>query len=150
MIKFKRYIPIILLIIHCGLIFFFSAQNEDSSTVASDGVMNVVLDASPVSKENLDESQLENVEVLVRKSAHFILFFVLGVYAYLSAESLELKKKLIIALLFCFSYGIFDEVHQLFIDGRSGEVRDAAIDFCGSALGIFSILIIKKKIRREV
>lgn len=150
MIKFKRYIPIIFLILHCGLIFFFSGQNEHSSTVASDSVMNVVLEASPVPAETLGESQLENVEVFIRKTAHFILFFILGVYAYFSAESVGLKKKIIIALLFCFAYAISDEIHQTFIDGRSGEIRDVIIDICGSALGVFLILTIKKKIKKEV
>jgi VanZ family protein len=35
-----------------------------------------------------------------------------------------------------FAYAVTDEVHQLFVSGRSGEVRDILIDTIAGALGI--------------
>ena len=40
-----------------------------------------------------------------------------------------------------------DEIHQLFISGRSGEIRDVCIDSLGVITGIIILLIIL--IRRE-
>ena len=37
-----------------------------------------------------------------------------------------------------------DEIHQLFISGRSGEIRDVCIDSLGVITGIIILLIIFK------
>ena len=147
--KFIKYLPIILLILQCGLIFFFSGQNEESSTKVSQGIVGSVLEVAPEPAQNLNKKQYEQVEFVIRKLAHFVLFLMLGIFAYLSAESLELKKKVIMALAFCLVYAVFDEIHQLFTAGRSCEARDVIIDFCGSSIGVFGILHIKRKIRKE-
>ncbi len=39
-------------------------------------------------------------------------------------------------LLFAASYGITDEVHQLFVPGREGTLRDVIIDTIGAAIGL--------------
>ena len=39
-------------------------------------------------------------------------------------------------------YAISDEVHQIFIDGRSCELRDLAIDTVGAILGAIGFLVI--------
>jgi len=39
-------------------------------------------------------------------------------------------------------YAISDEVHQIFIDGRSCELRDWAIDTVGAILGAIGFLVI--------
>lgn len=53
------------------------------------------------------------------------------------------------ALLICVLYAISDEVHQKFIPGRSGEVRDVIIDTAGASVGISVYLlfgmIVKKR-----
>ena len=36
----------------------------------------------------------------------------------------------------CVIYACSDEIHQLFIFGRSCELRDVLIDFIGSLLGV--------------
>ena len=45
-------------------------------------------------------------------------------------------------------YAITDEIHQIFVIGRSGEIRDIIIDTCGSTVGILTINI-KKKINKN-
>lgn len=147
--KIIKYIPIILLILHCGLIFFFSAQCKESSNKASKGFVDVVEEVTVEQGQEVSEEQHEQILLVVRKSAHFVLFLVLGIYAYLSAESLKLKRKLVYALLFCLIYAASDEIHQIFVPGRSGEVRDAFIDLCGSVIGISATASIKRKFRKE-
>ena len=40
------------------------------------------------------------------------------------------------AWIFCILYAMSDEFHQLFVPGRSGEIRDICIDSLGALLGI--------------
>jgi VanZ family protein len=41
-----------------------------------------------------------------------------------------------LALVIAGGYGIFDEVHQLFVSGRSGDVLDWYADMSGTVIGI--------------
>ena len=64
----------------------------------------------------------------------------------LSIEYISLSKKSILTVIFLvFLYACSDEIHQLFIPGRSGEILDVLIDTLG---GITSI-VLYTKIRRE-
>ena len=49
---------------------------------------------------------------------------------------LQGDKAIIIAIFICILYAIFDEIHRLFIDGRSGQVMDDVPD------GIRHVLVI--------
>lgn len=146
--SFKRYIPVVLLILHCGLIFFFSSQNAESSSGMSKGLLRMILELTPVVK-NFSEPMFLATEHIVRKTAHFVLYLILGIYAYLSAESVDLKRKLLPALLFCLVYAASDEFHQLFTAGRSGQISDVCLDFCGSSVGVGITTLIKKKLKKE-
>ena len=52
-------------------------------------------------------------------------------------------KYLFIALLFSILCAFFDEFHQLFVDGRSGQIKDVLID----SMGAFVTLLILRNIR---
>ena len=41
-------------------------------------------------------------------------------------------------------YAISDEIHQLFVPGRAGQVRDVLIDSAGSFLGIILVMAFVK------
>ena len=45
------------------------------------------------------------------------------------------------AFVFCFLYACSDEVHQLFVPGRSGNIIDVGIDSIGSYFGILFFYI---------
>ncbi|MBZ0266358.1 VanZ family protein, partial [bacterium] len=55
------------------------------------------------------------------KVIHFGLYFVLGLLTYraMLKEPFIKNKSPWIAILFCVCYGILDELHQLFVPGRS-------------------------------
>lgn len=75
---------------------------------------------------------------LIRKSAHFIAYFFLGLFAMNAVRRSGSGhiKAIILTLLICVVYAAFDEAHQLFIPGRSGEVKDVLIDGAGASVGI--------------
>ena len=45
-------------------------------------------------------------------------------------------KLVLLSLLICFLYACSDEIHQLFIVGRSGNAYDVLIDTIGSFFGM--------------
>ena len=51
------------------------------------------------------------------------------------------------ASLICYGYACFDEFHQLFVNGRTGQFSDCLIDTSGAILGIllFKVILIIKK-----
>ena len=81
----------------------------------------------------------------IRKIAHGSVYFILAILVCfsLSNYNLDIKKFIIISFLICFFYSISDEIHQLFVLGRSGEIKDVIIDSIGSFIGI----MIFKRIR---
>lgn len=57
-------------------------------------------------------------------------------------------KGILLALLICILYAISDEIHQIFVPGRSGEIRDVVIDSSGSSTGILVYSIVSQIIER--
>lgn len=79
---------------------------------------------------------------LIRKSAHFISYLILGFLVShalkndASAASAIAWKRRGISLLLCVAYAISDELHQLFVPGRGPMLKDVLIDGSGATLGI--------------
>ena len=135
----KKIIKIILIILCMALIFTFSSDNATESTEKSDGL--IVKSCEFVIGRKLSEYEKEKYinkyVFLVRKGAHFTIYFILGllVMSYLKEIYLLNNKGLLIAFIICFLYACSDEVHQYFVPGRSCEFRDVLIDSMGGLLG---------------
>lgn len=149
----KKVINIILIILWMGLIFVLSNDTAEESSKKSDGL--IVRCVQDIIKRDLSTKEKEKVLKYlvkpVRKGAHFFLYFVLGILIINLFKSFELfnYKTILLAILLCFLYACSDEIHQLFIKGRSCEVRDILIDTIGSLSGIsvyylFSKISIRK------
>ena len=83
---------------------------------------------------------------LVRKTGHFTEYFALGVLllATLKTYTPRLIKN-IFAPLFCgLAVAVTDESIQLFVDGRSGQVSDVVLDFCGVLTGLLVLGLLLK------
>ena len=88
-----------------------------------------------------------NLSTIVRKSAHFAEYMVLGIV--LSIMNINLgKPKLITILLICQSVAVIDEFIQSF-SGRSDKVSDIIIDICGAVTGIVIVFIIYKILKHR-
>lgn len=76
------------------------------------------------------------------KFSHFFAYLLLSVLIYLTF-SLQNKFDLLnkfpgrLTILIASVYGIFDELHQMLIPGRSAEVLDWVADFLGILVGVF-------------
>ena len=85
----------------------------------------------------------------IRKAAHFSEYLILGILiiSFISEfKALEIKY-LILAIFISMLYAISDEIHQLFVSGRSARVFDIVIDTLGATTGISIYNFIKNKIR---
>lgn len=77
---------------------------------------------------------------VIRKTAHFSEYLVLGVIAVNFIKSLRRQGDVApnlqtVILVACALVPVLDETLQLFVPGRSGSPRDVAIDVCGLAVG---------------
>lgn len=147
--KIVRRIAAVLLVVQCVVIFAFSAQPAESSSKTSKSVTKKIVRMVPAMKhkdEKTVDKKAKELEHTVRKIAHFSLYLLLGVFAYVTSDGYLKKNTLWFALLFCLLYAASDEIHQLFSPGRSCEFRDVCIDFSGSLCGALLALNIKKRL----
>lgn len=119
-----------LLIIWMVFIYFMSNQPATISDNQSESVILLL------SKFGIDMNgifgQLANF--IVRKSAHFLEYMILALLAFnVLIMYFDINNVLIIGIIFVFLYACSDEIHQLFVPGREGAIRDVIIDTCGGA-----------------
>lgn len=149
----KKSIFAVLLVIWMAFIFSMSSQNSEVSSNTSGDTIKVILSTVPKFTEQPEEVQedvVENLQFITRKSAHFIAYMILGILSILIFSKFEkINKKPQFAFLLCVVYAISDEIHQLFVPGRSGQLRDVMIDSSGSFVGIALVLLCIKILKRR-
>lgn len=132
----KKIVLWVLLVGCMVLIFHFSAQPADDSMDLSDGLLNKILAFLKIS---LPEHVVIFMRVFIRKVAHFAIYALLGVPAYLLLKLgylVEEKLAFPCALAISAFYAVTDEIHQLFVPGRSCSLRDVILDSLGALCGI--------------
>lgn len=121
-----------------ALIFFLSHQPASVSSGLSSGITEFLLGlVNSIFPDS--EAGVEQSHTFVRKNAHFIAYLILG-FLLVNAVGKwrELSgRALLVSFAVAVLYAASDEFHQLFIDGRSGELRDVGIDSAGAATGVF-------------
>lgn len=131
-----------------GVIFWFSAQPAVESSKMSHSIGKVigevlVPDFKALSSEE-QEAIAEKIDYPVRKTAHAMEYAVLGGVLVLMYGSYEIigKKGMAYGILTGVAYAMTDEIHQLFVAGRSCQVTDVLIDSAGVIFGsIIGVLI---------
>ena len=151
----KKTILKILIILWMILIFTLSNQPADDSTQLSDGFISKTIgNIYKITHKNVKEEKLTEIKTkythITRKTAHFTIYLILGLLIGLLLKQYNITTKQIIiyGILICMLYAITDEIHQIFVQGRSGEIRDVLIDTCGSTVGI-TFMNIKKLINKN-
>lgn len=137
----KRIILTTLTVIWMVVIFCFSNQKADVSTGESQSlirstIVNVYKFFHPNATQEKVDQIVEKYDMPVRKIAHFTEYFILGILVCFTLKSYGVKNAYIMAII-CALYAGTDEVHQMFIEGRNGNIIDFLIDSMGSILAIF-------------
>lgn len=123
------------------LIFSFSSQNATSSAGLSRKITETVIkEAHGV--EQMTESEYKSfvtdTHKTIRKTAHFFLYFVLGILVINLCLSYPMAKwcAFLISLCGTVIYAAGDELHQFFVPGRGFMVTDIVLDGISALLGI--------------
>ena len=104
----------LLLVLYCGLIFFLSHQPTLPMPML-----------------------FPNQDKLVHASAYAVM----GLLAWRFFSHLFTTQLLLVAssIIFCSVYGVSDEFHQSFIDGRDADVWDWLADTIGASLMVYML-----------
>ena len=140
-INILRIILVILILCWMYMVFSFSAADGETSSGLSLKVAEIFSN---------DEEVIEIIVPIIRKLAHLSEYALGGflIFGLFSTYNIDLKKQIIFSGLFGMIYAITDEIHQLFVDGRSSRIADVCIDTIGVLLGIFILLFIEEIVKR--
>ena len=139
--KIKK-LSLAVVVIWMALIFILSSQPAEQSDKLSTGITKIYIKAT----QNIIPNTIIDTEKLhpvIRKNAHVFFYLVLGVSIIniLRRSGVCGYKRAVVAFLICTIFAISDELHQLFVSGRAGQVEDVFIDTVGASVGISVYLI---------
>lgn len=133
------------------VIFAFSAQEKEESSAVSEAFSYRVISTSNTFFHlKIDEEELRRIagviESGIRKTAHMTEFGILSVLVYIWLEKRQLKEmnRACPAVFLTMLYAAGDELHQRFVPGRAGMLRDVLIDSAGAFLGVAVFIGVKK------
>ena len=144
------------------LIFCFSAQSGGESGSLSDTIARMLATAFVGGFDNMPiEQQTQIIAQMswpIRKTAHASEYACLAISLVITCWQLHawrcdkkaamssLGRRVtvvgVVAFIIAALYAYSDEVHQLFIDGRAGQVADVLVDASGAAIGCLLICLL--------
>lgn len=137
----KFFLPA-LLIFQMLFIFAMSSFGHNSSDAQSNLFVDFIAQNFPHVRHGLENNliSLNTLIFLVRKTAHFTEYTILGSLFFLNLKSRQKPKNstsinILLSLIFSFLYACTDELHQIFVPGRSAQFRDILIDTLGASFG---------------
>lgn len=118
-----------------------SGQTAEVSGGTSSGIVRWFLSFLPGVHTEATVSLLDH---LLRKAAHFTLYFILGC----SLTGCYRRQKRVPYVLAVLLTGAvlagLDEFHQMFVDGRGPPFSDVFLDTCGVATGCLIATLVRK------
>lgn len=152
----RSVIYLICIICTMAAIFMFSSENFDNTMKTSDIIVKPIESrikeksdkAFDTEKSETDywKKLKQKLDKVVRKSAHVIIFGLLGMFSILFFISIGLSwgDAIMAAIWLCALYAGSDELHQKFIKGRDCRMEDVCIDTFGAWIGITVIYLADK------
>ena len=147
--KKKTYAVIFAVLTLLITLFIFSNSLKDGVNSAKQSdfavdIINNLLDFFGISAD------VYTLGVIIRKLAHFLEYFVLGLTSCIFLSGFKNKVWLAVSPIYCLAVAICDEfVMQAATSGRAPQWTDVLIDLCGAlfALGIIAVIRIYKEKR---
>ncbi|MCD7777073.1 MAG: VanZ family protein [Clostridiales bacterium] len=137
----------ILIIIMLAVIFAFSCQSSEKSVALSRAVAQEQQNITAKIVET-DTTEINDFIVKhIRSMAHCILYLCLAILVFMQCRFYGLKPvyAFVLSLLCCFLYGLTDEFHQRFTEGRTSCMEDVIKDTFGAFVGS-TLCCIKEKL----
>lgn len=147
------------------LIFFFSAEGGDASSVRSDAIARALASLFAPDIDTWDslarKAFISDLRFFVRKAAHATEYAALGALWFAELHQLaraladDAARTAACALALTVVYACTDEFHQLFVGGRAGQATDVLVDAAGGLVGIAfaltcAVLLASRRSRRNV
>lgn len=136
----KMLVLVVLLLALAAMIFLFSAQSGEKSSLFSEHFTENFLRLFGITDVSFGRA-----EHLLRKTAHFVEFFLLGTVLCLWLGSF--RRSYIFTGLLSFgialAYAALDEAHQYFVPNRSASLKDVLLDGAGALCGVLLVLLIR-------
>ncbi len=133
-------ISLVLLISLMWLIFHLSSQTAEESSKTSGSFIAIIYDYLGIF---LSQGQ-------IRTLAHFCEFALLGFLTNNAIFSKTFKTKPVISIIAAWCYAWSDEIHQIFVEGRTFQLIDLAVDLAGISLGVLAFCLLIKIIKTIV
>ena len=144
-----RYVFMALSLALMIYIFVMSGQTANVSSQSSGRIIKTI---AKIVVEDFESKPIDyqlyfisSLQFFVRKAAHFVLYFSLGFSVCGCTLTFDDKTKrfnCLVAFAISLAYAISDEIHQLFIEGRSGQISDVLLDASGIFCGILLINLV--------
>ena len=137
------------------MIFCFSTEPAEKSDETSGVLARQVIGMLYPEYEFYPETQrlelYDNIQTAVRKGAHFTEFAALGLLLRLCLESWFGKRTWLLPASWAAGtlYACTDEIHQMQIDGRTGQWTDVILDSTGVLAGVLIAVLALFLIRRK-
>jgi len=143
-------------VIVMGIIYYFSSKpavisSENSSWIAN-RILGVYENITSIQYPEVEKiEKLDYINHVVRKGAHFFEYAVL---AFTIAFHFWLRNRkgvrfILLSVALTTMYAASDEFHQIFIAGRSGEIKDVLLDSSGAIAGAFFLSFIANLVTRK-
>lgn len=134
-------------------VFAFSSRSGDESSrdsyFAGTVIGKIFVPGFDEWSEEQKQEFAEQTDHVVRKSAHAAEYAILGL---LAAGAFIGKRTTISGGIFqpwiiTTAYAATDEFHQLFVQGRSGQISDVVLDSAGALAGLAALAMIRRLLR---
>lgn len=144
----RRKICLILTLLWVIVIFAYSAQagaeSEGTSRWAGTMFARIFVPGFDDWSEAEQIKFAEKIDHPVRKVAHFTEYAILGflVAGTYATKDKTKKKNILIPWMLATIYAATDELHQVFVPGRDGNIKDVLLDSAGCFFGVTMMLLI--------
>lgn len=126
---------------------------ENKSTNQTDRNLNIENQNKKLTQQKQIEQTrkkrklLDKLNLLLRKFAHASVYFILYILVLNLIYQIKGEYKFtycMLSILVCFIYACTDEIHQLFVEGRTGLFSDVIIDTIGATISYIVVSIVHK------
>lgn len=146
--KLKKisWLPVIIMM---GIIFTFSSKpavnSRESSMTIANSILNIYENFTDTRFQGTQRTdKLGIIDHIIRKGAHFTEYAILAgtIFLHFSLRNRKGIKLILLSVALTAMYAATDEFHQLFVPGRSGEIKDVLIDTAGALTGVIILNLI--------
>lgn len=132
------------------MIFYFSHQPGDISRMESGKILHKMDLIEEDEIDVVDDFKVLSLQRVIRKWAHKIVYFQLGVLLVLSIINTRFTNIVtyLISFIAATIYGATDELHQMFIPGRGPLLSDIFIDSVSALTGVVFIAVIIELLKK--